>query len=198
MSEVVLRAVLAAVAVRGQSRLPGLVKECTRYRLWLHTQKSREMAHRLDLSFLLPNPVACDCLQVAALPVWAILPNVVSLETQLLTWSTCRLVFLFWKSWRGPRWSPLSPLLRYLICASEPDSSYRKFFLYVFHQQVKGMRHILLSQNLPDVSQKGAKYNMRSSCHHALQLHRSFCPLLCVVFSTSLHNSTEHTLLFEV
>lgn len=102
MSEAVLGAVLAAVAVRGQSRLPGLVKQCTCYRLWLHTQKSREMAHRLDLSFLLPNPVACDCLRVAALPVWAILPNVVSLETQLLTWSTCRLVFLFWKSWRGP------------------------------------------------------------------------------------------------
>lgn len=33
MSEAVLGAVLAAVAVRGQSRLPGLVKQCTCYRL---------------------------------------------------------------------------------------------------------------------------------------------------------------------
>lgn len=94
MSEVVLRAVLAAVAVMGQSRLPGLVKHCTYYRPWLHAHKSREMAHQLGLSFLLPNPFAWDCLQVAALPMWAILPNVVSLETQLLTWSTCRLIFI--------------------------------------------------------------------------------------------------------
>lgn len=39
-----------------------------------------------------------------------------------------QVVFLFWKSWRGPRWSPFSSLLWYLICASEPDFSCSNFF----------------------------------------------------------------------
>lgn len=159
MSEVVLRAVLAAVAVMGQSRLPGLVNTA-RYRLWLHTPGP---GNGSSAAFVFSSSKS-TCLGLFAGGSITCVSHFTKCHQSRDTVANLKHIqagFLFWKSWWGPRCSPLSSLLQYLICASEPDSSCSKFFLYVFHQPVKGMRHILLSQSLPDVSQKGEKYNMR-------------------------------------